>query len=76
MAYGARPLRREITKSVEDALSEEILRGTIQKGDEIAIGMDGENLSFTKTGERALKQEEERVAAFELEDMETSDQAE
>lgn len=75
MAFGARPLRREITKSVEDALSEEILRGNIQKGDEIEVKMDGETLSFKKTGERPLKQREERVAAFELEDQEDQEEA-
>ncbi len=75
MAFGARPLRREITKSVEDALSEEILRGKIQKGDEIEVKMDGETLSFKKTGERPLKLREERMAAFELEDQEDQEEA-
>jgi len=72
MAFGARPLRREITKSVEDALSEEILRGTIQKGDEIIVDLDGDSLSFEKTGERPLREPEKRKAAFELEDMESN----
>lgn len=30
--YGARPLRRAIQKHVEDKLSEELLRGNIEKG--------------------------------------------
>jgi len=30
--YGARPLRRAIQKNVEDRLSEELLKGTLQKG--------------------------------------------
>lgn len=34
--YGARPLRRTITKIVEDNLSEEILNGTIKKGDKVS----------------------------------------
>lgn len=68
MAFGARPLRREITKSVEDALSEEILRGAIKKGDEILVDVEGDTLSFTKTGERPVKVPEERIAAFELEE--------
>jgi ATP-dependent Clp protease ATP-binding subunit ClpC len=72
MAFGARPLRREITKSVEDALSEEILRGTIQKGDEIIVDLDGDSLSFKKSGQRPLRQPEKRKAAFELEDMESN----
>lgn len=35
--YGARPLRRAITKHIEDRLSEELLRGTIQHGDTVRI---------------------------------------
>lgn len=45
--YGARPLRREITKVVEDMLSEEILRGNINKGDNVSV--------FTKNGELIFK---------------------
>lgn len=41
--YGARPLRRAIQKKIEDRLSEELLRGTIQHGDTITIDeKDGE----------------------------------
>ncbi|GAA4723423.1 ATP-dependent Clp protease ATP-binding subunit [Brevibacillus fulvus] len=36
-AYGARPLRRAIQRNIEDKLSEELLRGTIQKGDSVTI---------------------------------------
>lgn len=40
--YGARPLRREITRSVEDVLSEEILKGNVNKGDNVnAFMIDG-----------------------------------
>jgi ATP-dependent Clp protease ATP-binding subunit ClpC len=35
--YGARPLRRAIQKHIEDKLSEELLRGTIKKGDVLEI---------------------------------------
>lgn len=35
--YGARPLRRAIQKEIEDRLSEEMLRGTIKKGDRVGI---------------------------------------
>jgi ATP-dependent Clp protease ATP-binding subunit ClpC len=42
-AYGARPLRRAIQKHIEDRLSEEMLRGTISKGDSLIIDeKDGE----------------------------------
>ncbi len=41
--YGARPLRRALQKEVEDRLSEELLRGTIVKGQKAVIYMkDGE----------------------------------
>jgi ATP-dependent Clp protease ATP-binding subunit ClpC len=35
--YGARPLRRAIQKHIEDRLSESLLRGEIQKGDDLVI---------------------------------------
>jgi ATP-dependent Clp protease ATP-binding subunit ClpC len=42
-SYGARPLRRAIQKHIEDRLSEELLRGTIIKGDSLTIDeKDGE----------------------------------
>ncbi len=44
--YGARPLRREITKQVEDMLSEEILRGNINKGDNVKIFTENDKLIF------------------------------
>lgn len=41
--YGARPLRRAIQKHIEDRLSEELLRGSISKGDTLTIDeVDGE----------------------------------
>ncbi|WP_135556471.1 ATP-dependent protease ATP-binding subunit ClpC [Paenibacillus cymbidii] len=35
--YGARPLRRAIQKHIEDRLSEEMLKGNIEKGDHVTI---------------------------------------
>ncbi|WLR50935.1 ATP-dependent protease ATP-binding subunit ClpC [Bacillus tianshenii] len=35
--YGARPLRRALQKHIEDRLSEELLKGNIQKGQKIVI---------------------------------------
>ncbi len=46
--YGARPLRRIITKEVEDKLSEEILLGNIKIGDRIKVNESKDNLVFTK----------------------------
>jgi ATP-dependent Clp protease ATP-binding subunit ClpC len=41
--YGARPLRRALQRHIEDRLSEELLKGTIQKGDSVKIDLkDGE----------------------------------
>ncbi|WP_077303348.1 ATP-dependent protease ATP-binding subunit ClpC [Virgibacillus pantothenticus] len=38
--YGARPLRRSIQKNIEDLLSEELLKGTIEKGQRVKIGLN------------------------------------
>ncbi|WP_017729627.1 ATP-dependent protease ATP-binding subunit ClpC [Halalkalibacterium ligniniphilum] len=47
--YGARPLRRALQKQVEDRLSEELLKGTIQKGQRAIIDVkDGELVVETK----------------------------
>ena len=48
LTYGARPLRRAITKIVEDKLSEEILMGNVSKGDSIKVGVEDSKLSFKK----------------------------
>ena len=42
--YGARPLRRAIQKHIEDRLSEELLRGKIQKGDDLLIDVQDQEL--------------------------------
>lgn len=41
--YGARPLRRAIQKYVEDRLSEELLKGTIEKGQKVVLDAEGES---------------------------------
>ncbi len=46
--YGARPLKRVITKLIEDKLSEEILMGNISKKNDILVDVDGEELLFNK----------------------------
>jgi len=46
--YGARPLRRAITKAVEDKLSEEILKGNVKKEDKILVTVDEGELVFKK----------------------------
>lgn len=39
-AYGARPLRRAILRLVEDRLSEELLKGTFNRGDRVLLDVD------------------------------------
>lgn len=45
-AYGARPLRRTITKVIEDKLSEEMLKGQIKKGDRVVMDVEDEHIVF------------------------------
>ncbi|SFF01142.1 ATP-dependent protease ATP-binding subunit ClpC [Alteribacillus iranensis] len=52
--YGARPLRRALQRHVEDRLSEELLRGSIQKGDTAIIDTEnGEFVVRAKSGANA-----------------------
>ncbi|CAM3894725.1 ATP-dependent protease ATP-binding subunit ClpC [Alkalicoccus chagannorensis] len=52
--YGARPLRRALQKEVEDRLSEEMLKGSIAKGQKVKLGIrDGE--FYVSTTEEAAK---------------------
>ncbi|MBV7274482.1 ATP-dependent Clp protease ATP-binding subunit [Clostridium thailandense] len=48
LTYGARPLRRAITKVVEDKLSEEMLRGNVRKGDKLTVTVKDGQLEFNK----------------------------
>lgn len=41
--YGARPLRRALQKQVEDRLSEELLKGTVQKGQKVTIDVENDD---------------------------------
>jgi ATP-dependent Clp protease ATP-binding subunit ClpB len=45
-AYGARPLKRVIQKSVQDPLAELILSGRIKDGDRVTIGVNSQGLVF------------------------------
>ncbi len=46
LQYGARPLRRAIQRLVEDALSEDILRGNVHLGQKVRVLPDGDKLKF------------------------------
>src|SRR6201990_3475393 len=45
-AYGARPLKRVIQRSVQDPLAEMILAGEVKDGDSVAISVKGNVLTF------------------------------
>lgn len=47
-AYGARPLRRAIQRNIEDRLSEELLKGTISKGDTVSIDAEEGKLTVNR----------------------------
>ena len=53
-AFGARPLKRAITKMLEDELSEEMLRGNISKHDEIIVAVENDRLVFHKNQRKAV----------------------
>jgi ATP-dependent Clp protease ATP-binding subunit ClpB len=52
-AYGARPLKRVIQKSVQDPLAEMILAGTVKDGEKVAISADKLGLTFNGKMARA-----------------------
>lgn len=58
--YGARPLRRAITKLIEDKLSEEILKGSLKLDDLIVIdNKDDELIFINKDKEATIGEEKE-----------------
>ena len=46
--YGARPLRRTIQRTVEDALSEEIIMGRAALGDTVRLSVTDHKITFSK----------------------------
>jgi ATP-dependent Clp protease ATP-binding subunit ClpB len=52
-AYGARPLKRVIQKSLQDPLAEKILAGDIKDGDKVRVGAMGNELAFAVNGKAA-----------------------
>ena len=46
LSYGARPLRRIITKELEDKLSEELLIGNVKTGDSVLVSVGEDGLEF------------------------------
>jgi ATP-dependent Clp protease ATP-binding subunit ClpB len=45
-AYGARPLKRVIQKSVQDPLAELILSGKVRDGDQVAVSANRQGITF------------------------------
>ena len=45
-AYGARPLKRVIQKSIQDPLAEEILAGRVKDGDSVEVGVTADKFTF------------------------------
>jgi ATP-dependent Clp protease ATP-binding subunit ClpB len=45
-AYGARPLKRVIQKSIQDPLAEEILAGRVKDGDRVEVGVANGKFTF------------------------------
>nr|WP_317429362.1 ATP-dependent chaperone ClpB [uncultured Mitsuokella sp.] len=56
--FGARPLRRLLTHTVETSLSKEIIRGDVREGDVVEIGYNGSDFTFT-TLPRVKKEDDE-----------------
>ena len=56
--YGARPIKRLVQKEILNGLSKELLKGSIQKGDDVLIDSFDENIVF-RTNEK--KQHKENV---------------
>ena len=55
--FGARPLRRTIQRTVEDALSEEIIAGKIALGDQVQLYVDdNKHIAFRKLLPQAPEQ--------------------
>jgi ATP-dependent Clp protease ATP-binding subunit ClpC len=47
-AYGARPMRRAVERSLEDPLSEEILKGSFHEGEPVIVSVENDHLTFTQ----------------------------
>ena len=56
--FGARPLRRAITRLVENPLSEEMLAGRFQAGDTVRVEAEDGKLVFSKPEGKATDSEE------------------
>lgn len=46
--FGARPLRRSIEKTIEDSLSEKMLKGEVKEGDTLYVGLKDGKIDFER----------------------------
>ncbi len=60
-AYGARPLRRLIQKTIEDCMAEELLTGLAKEGDTILLKLEGKKIAFENIGKQADKKEAKKA---------------
>lgn len=47
--FGARPMRRSIQDLIEDAIADELVKGTIQRGDSILLTVENDHVTVKKT---------------------------
>src|SRR6266568_1532948 len=47
-AYGARPMRRAVERSLEDPLAEEILKGAFHEGEPVQVSVENDRLVFSQ----------------------------
>ncbi len=52
--FGARPLRRLLSRTVETELSKKIIAGDVKDGDTVEIDFDGKNFTFSATAKVSL----------------------
>ena len=67
--YGARPLRRTIQRTVEDALAEKLLEGNLKEGAEIAAVVEDGKVVL-RVGDSAMQQLPEHERAPQLPEAE------
>jgi len=60
--FGARPLRRAVERHIEDHLSEEILRGEVEAGDEVKVKMKDDHLFFDISKSASSKKKQRKKA--------------
>ena len=53
--FGARPLKRLLTHTVETELSKKIISGAVKEGDTVEIGFDGKNFTFNPKNQSLVK---------------------